>query len=432
MFTRNRYVILSIIGLTAAFAMLVLWLMKSLQFTTDRFSTELSNKLESALFTEAEQRACTYMQSVSISSLNSDMPDITYFEDELSNLTQTKISLPQLEKLLDESIKMDYSIILHQKGQKLYYKTHKNKLLVVKSKIFYTKKNKTEAVQLELTSPYSLFFEELGLLMLASVLMLLITVYCISQQVKIIRAQQKQARIKKDFTYSMIHDMKTPLSTIRLGLTALDNKRIIRDKKKRTKYLQIISTETQHAYNLINRILTISKSESGKLDLNKIQAEFSGILLDIEKNFQASSHKVITFENDINYPYVYADLEYLKEIFYNLIDNSIKYSNEKVTIRISSEKVSKGVVIRVWDNGIGIKKADQKVIFDKYERASASKRTFQKGGVPGFGLGLTYVFQVIDAHHGMVSVDSELGKYTEFTIYLPDHNEKSGGRGRTR
>lgn len=427
MFTRNRYIVLSIIGLAAAFAMLVLWLVKSLQFTKERFSTEISNKLESALFAEAEQRACTYMKSIAISPVNSDMPNITYFENELNNLTKTNISLSQLEKLLDESIKIDYSIILLKKNQKQYYKTPPNRLLTVTSKAFYTKTDKSEAIQIELTNPYTLFFEELGLLMLASVLMLLITVYCIFQQIKIIHRQQKAAKVKKDFTYSMIHDMKTPLSTIHLGLMALDKEYIANDIVKRTKYLEIISTETQHAYNLINRILTISKSESGKLDLNKIQTELSGILLDIEKNCQASSHKVITFENDINYPYVYADLEYLKEIFYNLIDNSIKYSNEKVTIRISSEKVSKGVVIRVWDNGIGIKKADQKVIFDKYERASASKRTFKKGGSSGFGLGLTYVFQVIDAHHGMISVDSELGKYTEFTIYLPDHNEKSGG-----
>ena len=69
--------------------------------------------------------------------------------------------------------------------------------------------------------------------------------------------------------------------------------------------------------------------------------------------------------------------------------------------------------------------ADQKVIFDKYERASAAKRTFKKKGAPGFGLGLTYVFQVIDAHEGMIGVESELGRYTEFSIFLPDQKTDS-------
>ena len=103
------------------------------------------------------------------------------------------------------------------------------------------------------------------------------------------------------------------------------------------------------------------------------------------------------------------------------------HSDGDVTIRISTDKVDKGVSIRVRDNGIGISKADQKVIFDKYERASAAKRTFKKKGAPGFELGLTYVFQVIDAHEGMIGVESELGKYTEFSIFLPDQKTSSGG-----
>lgn len=427
MFKRNKYIVLSIIGLVAAFTMLILWFVKSIQFTADRFSIEISNKLESALFTEAEKRACTYMKSIAISPLNSDVPDITYFENELSKLTKTEVSLLQLEKLLDESIKMDYSIIVLRKGQEQHYKTLLNSFLVVKSKVFYTKIDKSEAIQIELTNPYSLFFEELGLLMFASILMLLITVFCIFQQIMIIREQQKTAKVKKEFTYSMIHDMKTPLSVIRLGLTALYNKRIINDDEKRAKYLEVISTETQHAYKLITQILTISKSESKKLELRKERIELSAILSSIESSFASNQHKTIVFENHLRCLYVYADIEYLKEIFYNLIDNSIKYSNEAVTIRISSEKVSKGVIVRFWDNGLGIKEEDQKIIFDKYERASASNRTIKKGRAAGFGLGLTYVFQVIDAHHGMVTVDSELGKYTEFTIFLPDQNAHCGG-----
>ena len=261
---------------------------------------------------------------------------------------------------------------------------------------------------------------------LASFLMLIITLLCIFKQVGIIRWQQNNAKMKKIMTYSMIHDIKTPLSTIRLGLGALDHERIANDSEKRTKYLQVISTETQHAYSLINRILTISKSQAGKLELKKVQVNMTSMLSKMEENFRVNRLKNVSFENHINCQYAFADEEYLKEIFYNLIDNSIKYSDGDVTIRISTDKVDKGVSIRVRDNGIGISKADQKVIFDKYERASAAKRTFKKKGAPGFGLGLTYVFQVIDAHEGMIGVESELGKYTEFSIFLPDQKTNSG------
>ena len=424
----NKYVIIAIVGLSAAFMMQMLWIVGGFQYTISKIKSDVNEKLEQALFTEAEQRACLYLKSIAVSPSNSDKPDITYFETELNKETKSNISLPKLKAILDKSLPSDYSIILYNNGKEHYYGGDNRAIqLSVKSAVFYTRTDQSQAIQIELTNPYSIFFEELGLLALASFLMLTITLLCIFKQVGIIRWQQNNAKMKKIMTYSMIHDIKTPLSTIRLGLGALDHEKIVNDPEKRTKYLQVISTETQHAYSLINRILTISKSQAGKLELRKVQVDMTSMLSKMEENFRVNRLKNVSFENHINCQYAFADEEYLKEIFYNLIDNSIKYSDGDVTIRISTDKVDKGVSIRVKDNGIGISKADQKVIFDKYERASAAKRTFKKKGAPGFGLGLTYVFQVIDAHEGMIGVESELGKYTEFSIFLPDQKTSSGG-----
>ena len=422
----NKYVITAIVGLSAAFMMQMLWIVGGFQYTISKIKSDVNEKLEQALFTEAEQRACLYLKSIAVSPSNSDKPDITYFETELNKETKSNISLPKLKAILDKSLPSDHSIILYNNGKEHYYGGDNRAIqLSVKSAVFYTRTDQSQAIQIELTNPYSIFFEELGLLALASFLMLIITLLCIFKQVGIIRWQQNNAKMKKIMTYSMIHDIKTPLSTIRLGLGALDHERIANDSEKRTKYLQVISTETQHAYSLINRILTISKSQAGKLELRKVQVDMTSMLSKMEENFKVNRLKNVSFENHINCQYAFADEEYLKEIFYNLIDNSIKYSDGDVTIRISTDKVDKGVSIRVRDNGIGISKADQKVIFDKYERASAAKRTFKKKGAPGFGLGLTYVFQVIDAHEGMIGVESELGKYTEFSIFLPDQKTDS-------
>ena len=422
----NKYVITAIVGLSAAFMMQMLWIVGGFQYTISKIKSDVNEKLEQALFTEAEQRACLYLKSIAVSPSNSDKPDITYFETELNKETKSNISLPKLKAILDKSLPSDYSIILYNNGKEHYYGGDNRAIqLSVKSAVVYTRTDQSQAIQIELTNPYSIFFEELGLLALASFLMLIITLLCIFKQVGIIRWQQNNAKMKKIMTYSMIHDIKTPLSTIRLGLGALDHEKIVNDPEKRTKYLQVISTETQHAYSLINRILTISKSQAGKLELRKVQVDMTSMLSKMEENFKVNRLKNVSFENHINCQYAFADEEYLKEIFYNLIDNSIKYSDGDVTIRISTDKVDKGVSIRVRDNGIGISKADQKVIFDKYERASAAKRTFKKNGAPGFGLGLTYVFQVIDAHEGMIGVESELGRYTEFSIFLPDQKTDS-------
>ena len=425
---KNKYVIIAIVGLSAAFMMQMLWIVSGFQYTISKIKADVNEKLEQALFTEAEQRACLYLKSIAVSPSNSDKPDITYFETELNKETKSNISLPKLKAILDKILPSDYSIILYNNGKEHYYGGDNRAIqLSVKSAVFYTRTDQSQAIQIELTNPYSIFFEELGLLALASFLMLIITLLCIFKQVGIIRWQQNNAKMKKIMTYSMIHDIKTPLSTIRLGLGALDHEKIVNDPEKRTKYLQVISTEAQHAYSLINRILTISKSQAGKLELRKVQVDMTSMLSKMEENFRVNRLKNVSFENHINCQYAFADEEYLKEIFYNLIDNSIKYSDGDVTIRISTDKVDKGVSIRVRDNGIGISKADQKVIFDKYERASAAKRTFKKKGAPGFGLGLTYVFQVVDAHEGMIGVESELGKYTEFSIFLPDQKTSSGG-----
>ena len=422
----NKYVIIAIVGLSAAFMMQMLWIVGGFQYTISKIKSDVNEKLEQALFTEAEQRACLYLKSIAVSPSNSDKPDITYFETELNKETKSNISLPKLKAILDKSLPSDYSIILYNNGKEHYYGGDNRAIqLSVKSAVVYTRTDQSQAIQIELTNPYSIFFEELGLLALASFLMLIITLLCIFKQVGIIRWQQNNAKMKKIMTYSMIHDIKTPLSTIRLGLGALDHEKIVNDPEKRTKYLQVISTETQHAYSLINRILTISKSQAGKLELKKVQVDMTSMLSKMEENFRVNRLKNVSFENHINCQYAFADEEYLKEIFYNLIDNSIKYSDGDVTIRFSTDKVDKGVSIRVRDNGIGISKADQKVIFDKYERASAAKRTFKKKGAPGFGLGLTYVFQVIDAHEGMIGVESELGRYTEFSIFLPDQKTDS-------
>ena len=423
---KNKYVIIAIVGLSAAFMMQMLWIVGGFQYTISKIKSDVNEKLEQALFTEAEQRACLYLKSIAVSPSNSDKPDITYFETELNKETKSNISLPKLKAILDKILPSDYSIILYNNGKEHYYGGDNRAIqLSVKSAVFYTRTDQSQAIQIELTNPYSIFFEELGLLALASFLMLIITLLCIFKQVGIIRWQQNNAKMKKIMTYSMIHDIKTPLSTIRLGLGALDHERIANDSEKRTKYLQVISTETQHAYSLINRILTISKSQAGKLELKKVQVDMTSMLSKMEENFKVNRLKNVSFENHINCQYAFADEEYLKEIFYNLIDNSIKYSDGDVAIRISTDKVDKGVSIRVRDNGIGISKADQKMIFDKYERASAAKRTFKNNGAPGFGLGLTYVFQVIDAHEGMIGVESELGRYTEFSIFLPDQKTDS-------
>lgn len=436
----KKYINISIVGILSVLFLQIIWICQTIQYTETNMVEDIDNMVVKAMFSEVYKRFIY----VPVGTQITGAPDISspkfqgieYIEEGVLNAAHKDIDYKRLGECLQKNIQAkgwNYSYIIYKvyKDKKVVVDKDNSQPFIVINKIssqfIPIRIDKSIGIQVVLVNPIDLFFKKMWLIIFSGLIISLLVLLCIVRLYTAIRMLQEAAKVKKVFVYSMIHDIKTPLSTIQLGLTALDNKKIIDDKEKRDKYLEIIGKETQHAYRLIKKILTISKSESRKLELHKEMVELPTLLSSIMDNFVSCDHKTVNFEFYLQCQYVYADIEYLKEIFYNLIENSIKYSNEKVTIRISSEKVDTGVVVHVWDNGLGINKADQKIIFSRYERASASNRTIKKRNVSGFGLGLTYVFQVLDAHGGMVTVDSELGKYTEFTIFLPDQNESYGG-----
>ena len=144
---------------------------------------------------------------------------------------------------------------------------------------------------------------------------------------------------------------------------------------------------------------------------------------DLIEKFSTKCTKPLHFTTNLQAKEVCADEEYLKEAISNLIDNAIKYSKESVEIDISSLSNATHTLIKVHDNGIGISEKDRKHIFEKFERASAFKRS-RLGKVAGFGLGLNYVYQVMDAHEGSVTVSSVEKEFSEFILYIPKKNEK--------
>ena len=188
--------------------------------------------------------------------------------------------------------------------------------------------------------------------------------------------------------------------------------------EKKKKHFRIILEETEHLLKLVEKVLTISKQDSGKLELAKQEVYLQPMVDDIVEKFKAKTNKSMQVLTDLRTKIIYADEEYFKEAISNLIDNAIKYSKESINIEISSFYENEKVVVKVKDNGIGIPIKDQNIIFEKFERASATERT-TKGGATGFGLGLSYVMRVIDAHGGTIQLDSVEGKYSEFKIELP-------------
>ena len=133
---------------------------------------------------------------------------------------------------------------------------------------------------------------------------------------------------------------------------------------------------------------------------------------------KTKTEKPLSFTVDLLKHHVMADEQYLTEALSNLIDNAIKYSKDEIEITITTQENDKYVLLKVRDNGIGISREDQRIIFDKFGRAAVHEQN-RKGGVSGFGLGLNYVDQVMQAHGGRVTVSSEKDSYSEFTLYIP-------------
>lgn len=202
-----------------------------------------------------------------------------------------------------------------------------------------------------------------------------------------------------------------------LELLAVNKNEVVRREAVLSRFWGV-EDEAQHLLALINRLLTISKLEHGKLHIQKAEVNLETMIEDVVDKYKAKSAKPIHITTHIGATTALADEEYLKEAISNLVDNATKYSKEEINIQISTLENDKNVYIKVFDEGIGIAKSELKTIFNRFERAAEHEKDARKTR-GGFGIGLNYVLQVINTHGGRISVKSEKGKWSEFTISLP-------------
>ena len=230
--------------------------------------------------------------------------------------------------------------------------------------------------------------------------------------------QKKLSEIKSDFINNMTHEFKTPLATISLAVDALKNEKVIHDRAKMDYFSGIIKDENKRMNKQVETILQAALLDKQEIQLNEktvhaheiIQAAVNNIKLPLEqKNGKLETNLEAT--NDV----IKGDEVHLINIINNLLDNAIKYSDEDSRIKLSTLNYNKHLRIKIEDNGIGMSKETLHRIFEKFYRA----HTGNIHNVKGFGLGLSYVKTIVDAHKGKIKAESTLGKGSCFIIDLP-------------
>ena len=426
---RNRYKYVSIVSAAAVLLLLGLYMWMTYCSVTRDISERATNQLPWALFCESYERSrcLSSDDTLSLSQLRNDLSLVSSVEgmnDVLSRRYHSEISLDTLAFFVDSLfsvVNLNRDVTIQEvdaEGRVLRQNNDRNSAFSLITKPLSIRHDQSKGIRLSLNNPYPELARRLSPLFLISAIILGFFAVIIIQLLRFINEQEQVAELRNDFSYAMVHDMKSPLSSIIMGAHFLHSGKVDDKPQIKDKYFSIIEEDSEHLLALVNKLLTISKLENKKLILNKWDINIEPIILDLIEKAKAKATKPIEITTSLEVKNVLADEQYITEAIANLIDNAIKYSKDNISIEIKTIDTDKYVLLKVRDNGIGITREEQQVIFDKFGRAAIHEKN-RKGGVSGFGLGLNYVDQVMQAHGGKVTVSSEKDHYSEFTLYIP-------------
>lgn len=230
--------------------------------------------------------------------------------------------------------------------------------------------------------------------------------------------QRKISQMKSDFINNMTHEFKTPIATINLALDAIKNPKIISDKEKVTRYLQMIKEENKRMNAQVENVLRISQLQKKQLNISKDRYKLHDLIEDaithVELIVEDRNGYIKTHFNAVKSS-VLANDTYFTNVIVNVLDNAVKYSNDAPKIDVYTENVGNNILLSIKDQGNGMNKAVQKRIFEEFYR----EYTGDVHNIKGHGLGLSNVKRIVENHQGIVSVESEKGIGSTFIIKLP-------------
>jgi two-component system phosphate regulon sensor histidine kinase PhoR len=284
----------------------------------------------------------------------------------------------------------------------------------------FTDNEGNEKYKLLVTFPHKKKFllSELVSITILSIIFTLIIIVAYSSALNQLIRQRQISEIKTDFINNMTHEFKTPIATINLALDAIKNPKIIDDKEKVFKYLQMIRDENKRMHAQVENVLRISKLEKKELDIDKESSNVEEVVIDAIEHVNLileDREGQITTHFDATRTTVLMNDVHFTNVIVNVLENAIKYSPEVPDIDVYTENIKDMILIKVQDKGLGMSKIAQKRVFEKFYR----EHTGNIHNVKGHGLGLAYVKRIVEDHNGQVYVESDKGKGSTFIIKLP-------------
>lgn len=266
----------------------------------------------------------------------------------------------------------------------------------------------------------------LGVMSFSSIGLILVISLCFAYTIYVIYRQRKLSDMKNDFINNMTHELKTPVATISLASEMLMDQRIQGDQARLGRFASVIHEENKRLGGQVEKVLQMAVLDKGEFKLNIANVDVHEVVQKLCDKFSlrldergGACHLNLQAAQSI----IEVDEVHFSNIITNLLDNAIKYSADAPDVTISTRDAVGGIKICVSDKGIGMNREQQKRVFERFYRVP----TGNIHNVKGFGLGLSYVKAMVDAHGGDVTLKSELHKGSTFEVFMPykasaDHN----------
>jgi len=268
-------------------------------------------------------------------------------------------------------------------------------------------------VQATFDTPFVYLFKKMAGLLAASFVLLILTTGCFLYMLRTILRQKRLSEIKNDFINNMTHELKTPIATVTAAVEAMMRYGVLDDPEKTGNYLSISQNNLGRLSELVDKVLNLAVEDKQEMKLHREPVNLRRLISEITESYSLKAAKQVHFDHNISEnDMVFVDRMHFANVLSNLVDNAVKYSNEKVTVIFRYKNDGSNWQLAVADNGIGIAKNHHHAVFDRFFRVPEG----DLHAVKGFGLGLAYVRQVVERHGGSIDLVSEPGRGSEFIL----------------